>query len=105
MKLQINELIDTIDKIISLLESDNNKNWIKWAQDSRRKILNSDISGIEQFLKGYGGMGSFNDLVICQVFKDGSLIKTDDFKEKNDLFSQLRSEAWELALHIKRNYK
>jgi hypothetical protein len=97
------QLVKVLDQIISLLESDEEDHWKMWVSESKRRLLNSDYSGIEHLLSAYGGMGSFNDLVICQSSEDGKLTWKEGYKKKNNTLSKLRSKAWELATYIKRN--
>jgi hypothetical protein len=68
------------------------------------RLLNSDYSGIEHLLSAYGGMGSFNDLVICQSYENGQFRWKEGYVEKNNQLDELRGKARELADHIKRNH-
>ncbi|MBN1531575.1 MAG: hypothetical protein JXA20_02835 [Spirochaetes bacterium] len=101
MGFHVKELVDVLGHIIALLESDDETQWKNRMIESRRRLLDSDHSGIDHLLGSYGGMGSFNDLVIGQSIKNGNLVWEEDCKEKNDTLSRLRSRAWELALNIK----
>ena len=67
------QLVDILDQIISLLKTDNEDHWQKWILESKLRLLNSDYSGIEHLLNAYGGMGSFNDLIISQDANNGKL--------------------------------
>jgi len=95
------ELIDVLEQLISLLESDNEKHWAGRLKQARSRILNADYSGIESLLSAYGGMGSFNDLVICQTVKNGKVEFMEGYAEKNETLSELRAKARELAVYIK----
>jgi hypothetical protein len=104
MATKLDELIEVLDEIIQILESDGEGHWSRWMRKSRARLLNSDYSGIEHLLSAYGGMGSFNDLVICQSYEDGEFKWKEGYVEKNDRLDELRGKAWELADHIKRNH-
>ena len=95
------ELISVLEKLISLLESDNEKHWSTWLTNSKLRIEGSDFSGIELLLSSYGGMGSFNDLIICQIVNNGKIEFTKDYSDKNEELNKLRSKAWKLAEYIK----
>jgi len=100
----MDELLETLNEIIQLLESDGEKHWSRCIRQSRERMQNSDYSGIEHLLSAYGGMGSFNDLVICQGYEDGQFRWKDGHVEKNDKLNVLRGKAWKLADDIRRNH-
>jgi len=101
---KLEELLKILDELIQLLEDDGEQQWSQWMRQSREWLLNSDYSGIEKLLSAYGGMSSFNDLIICQSYEDGNWLYKDDFVEKNEQLSQLRSRAWKLANSIRRSH-
>ena len=96
------QLVAVLEQLIELLESDSEKHWSRWMKKSKQRILASDYSGIEYLLEAYGGMGSFNDLVICQSYSGGQFEWKPNHQEKNDKLNELRNKAWELADDIKR---
>ena len=104
MTTDLDELLKILDEIIQLLEADGEQHWSKWMRQSRDRLQNADYSGIEHLLSAYGGMGSFNDLVICQGYENGEFRLKDGYVEKNDRLSELRSKAWELADAIQRDH-
>ncbi|MEW7867528.1 DUF6966 domain-containing protein [Aeromonas diversa] len=97
------ELIGVLYELASVLESDGNTHWGGWMRKARSRLLNSDFSGIEYLLSAYGGMGSLNDVVLVQSYKDGVFTWTPDYVELNEKFTALSSKAWELADAIKRS--
>ncbi len=104
MATKLDELLEVLDEIIRLLEADGEQHWSKWMRQSRARLLDSDYSGIEHLLSAYGGMGSFNDLVICQSYENGQFRWKEGYVEKNNRLDELRCKAWELADHIRRNH-
>ena len=104
MTTKPDELLATLDELIRLLESDGEGHWSNWLRKSRARLLNSDYSGIEHLLSAYGGMGSFNDLVICQSYENGEFKWKEGHVEKNNRLDELRGKAWELADHIRRTH-
>ena len=104
MATKLDELLKVLEEIIQILESDGEENWSNRMRQSRARLLNSDYSGVEHLLSAFGGTGSFNDLVICQSYENGQFHWKDGYVEKNNRLDELRSKAWELADHIKRNH-
>ena len=96
MTSRLDELLKVLDEIIQLLEADGEQLWSNWLRQSRDWLLNSDFAGIEHLLSAYGGMGSFNDLIIIQN-KEG-------YVEINNKLDNLRRQAWELADQIRRDH-
>ncbi len=104
MATKLDELLIVLEEIIQILESDGEEHWSHRMRQSRARLLNSDYSGIEHLLSVFGGMGSFNDLVICQSYENGQFHWKEGYVEKNNRLDELRGKAWELADHIKRNH-
>jgi len=104
MATKLDELIKALDEIIQLLESDGEEHWSRWMRESRARLLNSDYFGIEHLRSAYGGMGSFNDLVICQSYENGEFEWKEGYIEKNNRLDELRGKAWELADGIWRHH-
>ena len=99
---ELSELVTVIDELIQLLEADGEEHWSRWMRASRDRLSVSDHSGIEHLLSAYGGMGSFNDLVVCQSYENGQFHWKEGYVEKNNQLNDLRSKAWELANSIRR---
>jgi hypothetical protein len=97
------ELVCILREIILLLEADGETHWSQWMRTAKARLENSDYSGVEYLLRAYGGMGSFNDLIICQRYKEGKFSWLPEGEDKNDRLDKLRGQAWELAEYIKRN--
>ena len=91
--------------MIAITEWDNSE-WATWLSKCKQELENSDYHGIERLLGGYGGMGSFNDLVVGQSHDDnGNFMWRKGYKRKNDQLSLLRTKAYEIAQHIKHNHE
>ena len=87
--------------IVALLRSENEQHWSQYIADCRNRLVASDYSGIEKLLSSYGGMGSFNDLVLGYSEAAGGW--RPEARELNDKLNLLRSRAYELAQDIRRN--
>lgn len=96
------ELVRVLEELITLLKSDDESLWAEWMEQAKAWIVASDDSGIEKVLQAYGGMGSFNDLVLGYHEKDGVLQQRKGMGEMNAQLESLRTRVWELAHEIKR---
>jgi hypothetical protein len=104
MATKLDELLETLDEILQLLEADGEQHWSNWMRKSRARLLNSDYSGIEHLRSAYGGMGSFTDLVICQSYENGEFKWKEGHIEKNNRLNELRGKAWKITDDIRRNH-
>ena len=59
MATKLDELLEILNEIIQLLESDGEKHWSSWMRKSRERLLNSDYSGIEALAFSLWGHGFF----------------------------------------------
>ena len=100
---QTRKLIAILAELISLLNSDDETHWSAWMAEAKRRLEGEDVSGVQHLLSAYGGMGSFNDLILCQDTSHGGFRWKEGYEEKNDKLAQLRSSAWELAMAIKQS--
>jgi hypothetical protein len=99
------ELIKVIDEMIAITTWDNS-DWMIWLTKCKTELESSDYHGIERLLGGYGGMGSFNDLVVGQSHDEKGTFKwRQGYKKKNSRLSHLRSKAYEIAQYIKHNHE
>lgn len=99
------ELIAILEELEDVLQAQEDVLWKGWVTNSRSRLMASDYSGIEKLLSAYGGMGSFNDLVVGYYQKDGITHQRKGYGEANQVLSKLRNKAWKLATEIKREYK
>lgn len=95
------ELVEILSLLATFLEEQDEKLWQNWVLDTRKRLLSSDYSGIEKLLSAYGGMGSFNDLVVGYYLKDGVFHQREGYVSTNETLSGLRTRAWDLATKIK----
>jgi len=104
MGQQTRRLISVLGDLAELLRSDGETHWCAWILKAKSRLAASDYSGVEYLLDAYGGMGSFNDLLLGQSTAAGSLTWKPDAKRLNERLDSLRNEAWELAQYIKHNH-
>ncbi len=99
---KIVELSNTLGRIIAILEWDDEQHWCKVIAKVKYNLDASKTSNaIDALLGIYGGMGSFNDLVIGQSMENGMFSWKDGAKEKNEELNQLRSVAYQLAIALR----
>jgi hypothetical protein len=60
----MDDLIAALDEVIALLDSAGQPHWRDWMAEARARLHRSDMSGLDKILAAYGGMGSFNDIII-----------------------------------------
>ena len=70
-------------------------------REASHRISANDFAGVTKVLGAYGGMGSFNDLIIGQSSVDGRVVLSDDIDALNRSLSGLRSSAYALALEVR----
>ena len=90
-----------LEETILLLERADEIPWAVWLKESLRSIEKGDISGIEHLLAAYGGMGSFNDLLIHPA--NGHRGNDVERAEMNERLAILRSELYDLGEFIRHN--
>ena len=89
------ELCSTLRTTIQLLEEANESHWSKWLSVSLGRIENGDFSGIEHLLGAFGGMGSFNDLILCAA--NSHSIPDDKYGPVNKQLDALRIELFAIG--------
>src|ERR1051326_700100 len=105
MEPKTSELIRVLSQIAALLQSDGENHWRAWMLKAKASLEGSDYSGIEYLLSAYGGMGSFNDLILGQTMENSAFAWKQGYVELNEKLDALRGEAWQLAQAIKRNHE
>ena len=95
------ELCERLRETSALLRAAGESHWAKWMDTSLRRIENSNLSGVDHLLGAFGGMGSFNDLILMSA--NGHSISDADYRDVNDRLDLLRSQLSELAREVRRN--
>lgn len=57
-------LISDLRELMALLDRHGEEHWSRWAGQSLSEVELYDARGLVRLRQGYGGMGSFNDLVL-----------------------------------------
>ena len=95
------ELCERLRETSTLLRSAGDSHWAKWMDTSLRRIESSDLSGVDYLLRAFGGMGSFNDLILMSA--NGHSVSDANYRDVNDRLDSLRSRLYELANDVRRN--
>jgi len=77
--------------------------WTEWLERDRRRIVARDAYGLEHLLQTFGGMGSFNDVLIHHV--NGHVGDEAALRAANDRLEDLRSEIFESATDLLREHR
>jgi len=93
-------LAGTLDELASLLRRHGELHWASWLERDAGLLRGGDFSGITDLLSAYGGMGSFNDLLLCS--QHGHRMDGRDADRVNASLAELRSRAWNLVKEISR---
>ena len=105
MKNKTEELIDKIQIILDILIEAEENDWSDYFEECKHLLMKRDFYGIERILSAYGGMGSFNDLVLGQQYIDGIFSWQKNAIDKNNKLNTFRSEIFELANYIKKYHE
>ena len=97
---QTESLAEALTRIIEVLDAHDEAHWRSWMNESLMQINDRDFRGVQHLLNAYGGMGSFNDLIIGQRMIDGSIEWAPNAASDNDRLDALRSQAYGLAKSI-----
>jgi len=100
MDSNTNALTDKLREACALLVATGEEHWARWMSQSLSEIENGNLSGVDQLLNAYGGMGSFNDLILTSY--EGHSLDDADCRRWNLQLDSLRSEMYALATKIAR---
>jgi hypothetical protein len=93
------QLLVTCEKLCRKVEE------LYWADKIKRVLQkngeNADAYLLSEIISWYGGMGSFNDLIISKY--NGHQVNGVEEDKLNDELSRLRSAIYQEVVHLKRN--
>lgn len=94
MRPEIETLATLLDEAEALLRTYEHFQWADWLSKDARRIRNLDFYGVEHLLSAYGGMGSFNDIILHTTTQDDKHLTETHVEER---FDMLRSQIYSLA--------
>jgi hypothetical protein len=92
-------LISDVDALVAHLEWVNERWWAQRFRLARTDLANRDAHGINRILGAYGGMGSFNDLVIHP--RNGHTIDPGQINLANETLNALRAGIYGKAAEVR----
>jgi hypothetical protein len=95
---RLSPLIADLDEAIDLLQAAGETHWLKWLRNSRDQIALGDPHGLDHLLGAFGGMGSFNDLVLRQPNAAGT---PDELQRADDRLWDLRESIWRKSSELR----
>ncbi len=93
-------LVRSMNELETLLGDVGEDFWRDWIRKDLTKIKHGDPYALDHFLGAFGGMGSFNDLIIHPV--NGHEISEEKADSVNRRLGVLRSKAWASAKAMQR---
>jgi hypothetical protein len=59
-------LLSLLREVVDLMKAHNERRWVFRLEGDLERLREGDTGAIEHLLSVYGGMGSFNDLYLCE---------------------------------------
>ena len=100
MHPEIESLALMLDEASELLQSNDSTSWAEWLRKDAKLIRSLDFFGIKHLRSAFGGMGTFNDIVLVSR-GDGDIIGTMLIAE-NERLAELRTSIYNLATKLAR---
>jgi hypothetical protein len=94
------QLLNVLVEAEGLLRHHGEQHWASWLRGDAGLIRAGDGFGLEHLLSAFGGMGSFNDLILHAV--NGHRIRDEETQRVNERLDQLRSEICTFADELRR---
>lgn len=95
MASDVNLLCNRLEEAVALLTQVREYHWSTWLREDLDRIRDGNIEGLSHLRRAFGGMGSFNDLIISTV--NGHQIDPRDYETVNVKLDELRSSIFELV--------
>ncbi len=92
MSDQQSGLIPALDEAIEILSAVGEDHWRRWLEEGRSMVLAGDPNGTTHLLRAFGGMGSFNDLVLTP--DNGHLGGVKSLRASDDRLYDVRDTIW-----------
>jgi hypothetical protein len=84
-------LLRTLSQLADLLGIHDERRWATWISTDRVRIENGQRYGLEHLLGAYGGMGSFNDVLLADTSANAQLrhLSSDAYADASALLRDL----------------
>ena len=94
------KLLAALDQAVALLEQHSEQHWAAWLATDRARIAEGDRYALDNLLLAFGGMGSFNDLVLQR--RDQKVPFDDAQLAANRRLREYRRTIWAAAKAMQR---
>ena len=95
MGVDLLELVRVLEELQAFLRQFEEQHWSEMIENDLFFLRKGDLYGARRFLGYFGGMGSFNDLWLCEA--NGHAVPDDVQQRVNAELDRLKSRAWALA--------
>ena len=96
-------LLANVEQTRELLARVGEGHWESWMGAARRELIAHDAHSLDRLLGAFGGMGSFNDLVVHPI--NGHNVTDAEAKAVNIELDRLRDALYEAATALRRSLK
>jgi hypothetical protein len=100
MNTELSQLRMRLREASELLKGTGEHFWAAWLDESLAQLERDVRGGVEHLLKAYGGMGSFNDLVLNVAESDAN--PWPQLSSLDTRFNNLRTELFEMAQRLQK---
>lgn len=100
---RLERLSSLLDQTSTLLHQYGESHWTAWLATCKRELSTDDVSGLDRLLGGFGGMGSFNDLLVMRM--NGHRIQQVQEEVVNGRLMALRREIWVEATTLRHDIR
>jgi uncharacterized protein DUF6966 len=95
------KLIALLDDAVATLTEVGETYWSASLTDCRNRVAAGEKAAVAHLLTAFSGMGSFNDLWLCQT--NGHRVSPADEKRMNTRLDRLRSRMYTVARAIQKS--
>ncbi len=102
-EVRLGVLRSAVSKVVDLLNESGDHHWSTWFADVEQRLERHDPGAFDRASMAFGGMGSFNDVVIHPI--NGHAVASDRIAAVNERLDELRGligrEARELGKAVR----
>ena len=95
----VDSLVADLGESIDILRTAGDDHWSSWLERGRRHVVAGDAYGLDYLLSAFGGMGSFNDLILSQSDTDPN---RERLQQADARLMDLRESIWQACTELKR---
>jgi HAD superfamily hydrolase (TIGR01509 family) len=92
-------VLQNLSSVVDVLQRIESELWLEWMRLDALRIESGDPGGVTHLLSAFGGMGSFNDLVVDP--RNGHPVTDLEAKRLDEQLCILRSFIWSDAIELR----